>query len=253
MAVDPEVAAYRERLFREHRKRPTAETRNALVESHIPLAEYFAGKYVRKGVTRDDLNQVANLALVNAVDRFDPDRGVRFSTFAGRTISGELKRYFRDKTWSVRVPRPLKERALAVRNIADDLTNELGKSPSPQQIADVAGLDVEDVLEALDVRQNSQPLSLDRPPPGHDAESSSTGGVDVAQSDSGFALTETRLTVERLLSGVSEDEREILRLRFEEEKSQSEIAEAIGVSQMQVSRLIRSALVRLRSTYDDER
>lgn len=250
MALDPEVAAYRKQLFRDYGENPTPELRNAIAESHMPLASYFAGKYANRGVPQDDLDQVANLALLKALDRFDPDRGIQFSTFAGRTINGELKKYFRDKTWSVRVPRQLKERALLVRQIADDLTKTLGKSPTPQQVADEAGLELEDVLEALDVRQKTQPVSIDQPKHSGDGDDA-VAPADIGQEDDGFALTETQLTVKRLLSTVSEQERELLRLRFDEEKSQAEIAEIIGVSQMQVSRLLRGALSRLRAVRDE--
>lgn len=235
----------RERLFARYREDPSEPNRNALVESYFPLAEFFAKRYRDRGVESEDLRQVAKLALVKAVDRFDPSRDVQFSTFAGRTIDGELKRYFRDKTWSVRVPRSLQESSLEVRRASDELSVELGRPPTVMQLAESTGLDIDQVIEALDVQHSYRAASLDR--------SSSVDGnapppaATLAADDERIDKSEERIVVERLLATLPEREREILHLRFYTELSQAEIADRIGVSQMHVSRLIRRSLEDLRA------
>lgn len=238
-------ASDRDHLFEAFAAEPSESNRNAIVESFIPLAEYFAGRYRNRGADSADLRQVAMLALVKAVDRFDPSVGVQFSTFAGRTIDGELKRHFRDSTWSVRVPRSLQERSLYVRNVGDELALRLGTSPTVAQIAEETGLDDDEVIEALDVQQSYRAKSIDG------GESSG----DDAPRATPAALTTTDVEIERLdaklelgalLDNLPERERTILELRFAGELTQSEIAERVGMSQMHVSRLIRRSLETLR-------
>lgn len=236
--------ADRDRLFERFSSNRSEANRNTIVESFVPLAEFFAGRYKDRGVESEDLRQVAKMALVKAVDRFDPDVGVQFSTFAGRTIDGELKRYFRDKTWAVRVPRSLQERSIHVRKAADQLALHLGKSPTVDQIAAEAGLEIDEVIEALDVQQSYRSSSIDA--------ASSTGDESTALSsrlavdDDGLHQSETQMAINELLGTLPERQREILELRFFDELSQAEIAERVGVSQMHVSRLIRKSLEELR-------
>lgn len=242
---DSQLVADREVLFAKYSENPSEDNRNAIAESFLSLAEFFAKRYKDRGADPEDLRQVAKMALVKAVDRFDPTLDVQFSTFAGRTIDGELKRYFRDKTWSVRVPRSLQERSIVVRRVADELAVRLGSAPTIAQISAETGLETDQIIEALDVQQSYRASSLDA--------SSSTGDESsalsdrLASEDDAIERTDTELAISRLLDTLPEREREILQLRFFDELSQIEIAERVGVSQMHVSRLIRKALEDLRA------
>ena len=216
-----------------------------LVEGYEGLVRFFVKRYRNRGAESEDLLQVARLALVKAIDRFDPERGFRFSTFAGRTIDGELKRYFRDRTWSVRVPRSVQERSLSLRTEANRFEAVNGRAPTAQELADVADMDLEDVIEALDAARAYNADSLDRPRPGGDGSMGTVGdrigGDDVEQERAGL-----RVAVDQLLDILPDREREIIELRFHDELTQSEIAERIGISQMHVSRLLRRSLEQLR-------
>jgi RNA polymerase sigma-B factor len=239
---DAERAALFEQLAR------TAEeaVRNRIVESYAPLAVFFANRYRDRGVESDDLQQVAQLALIQAVDRFDPAFANQFSTFAGRTIDGELKRYFRDRAWAVRVPRDLKELSVEVRQLSDRLSIELGRSPTVADLAAASGHDQDDILAALDVGGAYRADSLDAPAPGGDRSAApapaSTGSVDPH-----FERTEVQLAIRSLLATLNPSDRRIVELRFFDELSQDEIAARLGVSQMQVSRLIHRSLDHLRA------
>jgi RNA polymerase sigma-B factor len=234
----------RELLFEEYARIGSVEVRNRLVESHAPLAEYFARRYRRPG-NEEDVRQVAHLALVKAVDRFDPEVGVRFSTFAGRTIDGELKRHFRDRGWAVRVPRRLQEASLELRNLGEELTATHGRAPTIDELAEASGYDVDEVLEALDVQSASRATSIDRPSGAGDG--SLTLAATLGSADRRFDRAEAALAVEALLDTLPERERRILELRFFGEMSQQQIADEIGISQMHVSRLLRRSLEALRS------
>ncbi len=234
----------RERLFADYFETGSDRARTELIESYAPLAEFFAARYRNRGTDNEDLRQVAQLALIKALDRFDPEVGVKFSTFAGRTIDGELKRYFRDKTWAVRVPRALKELSADVRRTADQLALEYGRAATVDEISDHLGVNADSVLEALDVKGAYRPTSLDRPA-GVEGESSTIGDL-VGEDDPALARREARMTVRSLLATLPERERTILELRFYEDCSQSEIAERVGVSQMHVSRLLKRSFDRLR-------
>jgi RNA polymerase sigma-B factor len=188
---------------------------------------------------------VASLGLLNAIDRFDPERGTAFSTFAVPTIAGELKRYFRDKAWSVRVPRDLNELALRVDRTTELLTHRLGRVPTASDIADHLGITIEDVLEAREAAAAYRADSLDRP--ASEDNDDGTRLIDVLGGDDpGFGRAEQSATVERLMRALTDRQREILRLRFGEDLTQSEIGERVGLSQMQISRLLRQAIGRLR-------
>ena len=236
--------AHRARLFEELTATASTEVRNELVESYLPLAEFFANRYRDRGAEQADLRQVAHLALVKAVDRFDPSLGIQFSTFAGRTIDGELKRYFRDKTWSVRVPRSLQELSLQVRQVVEQLSVETGRPPTVDEIAESSGLESDDVLEALDVQTAYRATSMDRPVPGSDGDM--TLGTSLGADEPGFERTEMAVAVARLMTSVPERERAILEMKFYQDMSQNEIADRLGISQMHVSRLLRRTLEELR-------
>jgi RNA polymerase sigma-B factor len=217
-----------------------------LVERFLPLARQLARRYERSEEPFDDLFQVASLGLVKAIERFDPERPVAFSSYAVPTILGELKRHFRDKTWSVRVPRDLKETSLKVDTTVTELNKELGRAPSVSQIAKKLELSEEQVLEALQAGRAYRATSLQTPRTGED-EAGDTLGDTLGGEDHAFDIAEDRATLEALMRQITPREREVLRLRFVEDLTQAEISEQIGVSQMQVSRIIRQAIARLRS------
>jgi RNA polymerase sigma-B factor len=225
------------------------QAREQLVERFLPLARQLARRYQRGGEPLDDLVQVASLGLVKAVDRFDPDRATAFSSFAVPTILGELKRHFRDKGWSVRVPRDLQELAVRVDRVSDELSRELGRAPTPAEIAERTGATLEQVLEAREAAGAYRAVSLDRSREDDDEEADAVGRAFGAE-DPGFGLAEDAATVARLMRVLGDREREVLRLRFEEDLTQSEIGERVGVSQMHVSRLIRQSIARLREAAD---
>jgi RNA polymerase sigma-B factor len=231
-------------LVRYHRNGDPA-AREQLVARFLPLARQLARRYQRGGEQLDDLVQVASLGLLKAIDRFDPARETAFSSFAVPTILGELKRHFRDKGWSVRVPRDLQELAVKVDRVADEMSRELGRSPTPAEISERIGATLEQVLEAREASAAYRAVSLDRPRTEGDEESDSYADA-VGADDPGFGIAEASATVERLMRVLSEREREVLRLRFEEDLTQSEIGARVGVSQMHVSRLIRQSIARLR-------
>jgi len=213
-------------------------TRELLATRYLPLARHLARRY-RGRAELDDLEQVASLALLKAIDRFDPSRGLEFSTFAYPTILGELKRYFRDLGWTVRVPRELQELTLRLDGLRETLTGELGRSPTVVELAERADTTVEQVVEAISAGSAHHPDSLDRP-----LSEDGDLAIDVvaAHDDPGFARAENAVVVDGLLAQLSEREREVLRLRFEEDLTQAEIGRRLGVSQMHVSRLIRQSL-----------
>ncbi len=225
--------------------------RAALIERFLPLARQLARRYARSSEPFDDLFQVACVGLVKAVDRFDSDRGVAFSTYAVPTILGELKRHFRDTGWSVHVPRSLHERALAVQRTERGLANRLGRSPRVTDIAEEMGISVEQVLVALDAGQAHDALSLDAPQEGREGERESLVST-IGSTDSRYELIEYSTTIEATIHQLPPRDRRVLQLRFGQDLTQSQIAEQVGVSQMQVSRIIRRSLERLRELADQE-
>jgi RNA polymerase sigma-B factor len=233
-------------LFERYLERRDPVDREMLVERFLPLARQLARRYERPEEPFDDLFQVACLGLVKAIDRFDLGRDVAFSSYAVPTILGEIKRYFRDRTWSVRVPRDLQELALRVDRKVSELSTDLHRQPTISEIAAAVGIEEEEVLEALEASGAYRATSLSTPR-GNDDEAGETLGDTVGTSEEGFGLAESRATLEQLMRAVTPREREVLRLRFEEDLTQAEIGERIGVSQMQVSRIIRQSLARLRT------
>ena len=233
-------------LFERYHRTRDQSTRDELVERFLPLAKRLARRY-GEGSEYDDLVQVASFALMKAIDRYDPGRGLAFSTYAVPTILGELKRYFRDHGWTVRVPRELQELTLRVEMQREALTGELGRSPTVAELAERAGTTVEEVLDTISAGSAHHPDSLDRP-------LSEDGDLAIdtlaAQTDPGFAHAEDAVVVEGLLTALSEREREIIKLRFEQDLTQAEIGQRLGLSQMHVSRLIRQSLTTLQHAAD---
>jgi RNA polymerase sigma-B factor len=218
--------------------------RTELIERFLPLARSLARRYERAGEPLEDLVQVASLGLVKAIDGYDGARGVAFSSYAVPTIVGELKRYFRDRTWAVRPPRDLQELTLRVDRAAEDLSAHLDRAPTVAQLAAATGATDEDVLEALQARTAYRGLSLQAPAGGQETPTALQDTLGV--SDDGYARAETRMLLDGLLAGLPARSREVLRLRFEQDLTQAEIGALIGVSQMQVSRIIRHAVDQVR-------
>jgi RNA polymerase sigma-B factor len=237
-------------LVRLHRHGDMA-AREALVERFLPLARQLARRYQHGGEQLDDLVQVASLGLLKAIDRFDPARETAFSSFAVPTILGELKRHFRDKGWSVRVPRDLQELTVRVDRVTEQLARELGRAPTLAEVAERTGHSEEQVLEAREAAGAYRAVSLDRPRD-DDEEGEGTVGAAMGTEDPGFGVAEDAATVQRLMRVLSEREREVLRLRFAEDLTQSEIGVRVGVSQMHVSRLIRQAISQLRAEAEED-
>ena len=238
-------------LFREFATNRDRTVRNRLVERHMGLAAHIANRYRRSNMSDDDLRQVAMVGLVKAVDRFDPDYGSSFSAFAGRTIEGELKRHFRDRSWVVRVPRSAKELHLDVRRATDELSQKIGRSPSVDEIAEHLAIDRDDVLRGLSATAAYSVGTLDVSAADDPPRGSMSGQRALATIDSGFADTENRQVIAELLERLPDREREIVRLRFYERMSQSEIGDTMGISQMHVSRLLRRSFDQMREWVDD--
>jgi RNA polymerase sigma-B factor len=245
MAQDEKLRAELREKFILFTKEHDANTRAELIEAHIGLAEYLARRFNNRGEPLDDLVQVASVGLVKAVDRFDPDRGVEFSTYATHTIVGELKRHFRDKGWAVKAPRRLQELYLRLSKIIGTLSQELGRSPTVEELAKEAEVSPEDVLESLEAGQAYRFASLDAPAPGDDDGDSV--GARFGKDDPALLDAELRASLSPLLARLPEREQLILHLRFFEGLTQSEIATHLEISQMHVSRLISRSLAQLRS------
>ena len=220
------------------------EARRELIERYMPLARSLALRYRRASEPLDDLIQVASIGLVKAVDRWDPERGLAFSSYAVPTILGELRRYFRDSTWDVRPARDVQELCLAVEEARDELWLELGRSPTVRDLAERVGRAPEEVMEALQASDGRSLRSLDAPVHEEEGGSASAGDL-IGSADPEYERVEAGATLEQLTSILDDRAREILRLRFEEDMLQSEIAARVGCSQMHVSRILRSSLERL--------
>jgi len=231
-------------LFQRYAASRDPVLRDALVERFLPLVRSLARRYAHGSEPMDDLVQVGSIGLLNAIERYDPDNGSAFSSFAVPTILGEIKRHFRDRTWSVRVPRSLQELSARVRSTETDLEAKLGRSPTAAELAAELGTDVEELLNARTVAAGHYAVSLDRTMGADDAD-----GQTIADrftvTEPGFGAVEDALTLSGLMEGLDDRTREILRLRFEQDLTQSEIGERLGLSQMHISRLIREALRRM--------
>jgi RNA polymerase sigma-B factor len=232
-------------LFARYLDKRDPVDRDVLVERFLPLARNLARRYQVSHEPFDDLFQVACMGLVKAIDRFDPKRGIAFSSYAVPTIAGEIKRYFRDRTWSVRVPRDLQELALKVDGTVSKLSLALNRQPTVAEIATSVGVDEEQIIEALEAYRAYNATSL-QTPRGGDSGDDDTLGDMLGTEELGFARAEQRATLRRLMRVLTPRERTIVRLRFEHDLTQSEIGEQVGLSQMQVSRILRRSLARLR-------
>jgi RNA polymerase sigma-B factor len=222
------------------------DLRDQLVTSHMGLAHHLAKRFSNRGEAYDDLVQVASLALVRAAERFDPDRGVMFSTFATASMIGELKRHFRDRGWAVRAPRRIQELVLEIGNRVDLLGQELGRAPTVPELANAIGATEVDVLEALEASQSYRTTSLDA----RNGEGQSMG-ESLGAVDGGFARVENNSALALAMETLSPRDRMIVHLRFVECLTQSEIASRLGVSQMQISRLLASSLRRIRASFTE--
>lgn len=234
--------------FRTLRATEDAALRDRLIEDYLWIARHGARRFAGRGEATDDLLQVASLALVKAVDRFDPELNLRFATFAMPTIVGELRRHFRDRTWSMRVSRRLKDLHLELRQATEDLTHELGHPPSVSELADALDITAEEVLEAMEAGATYRSASLDAAPVGSDSGEGIVPGVDHEELNA----TSERVAVLEAMASLPQRDRRVVYLRFYQGLTQAEIAEQIGVSQVHVSRILRSTLARLGDQLRDE-
>jgi RNA polymerase sigma-B factor len=233
-------------LFRRWQRNGDASAREALVQQYMPLARGLARRYGRSSEPFEDLLQVASLGLLKALDRYDGDRGHPFPSFAVPTILGEMRRYFRDSGWAVHVPRGAQERALKVREAQERLANRNGRAPTVNQLAEYLELDIEAVIDALQAARAYDTLSLDAPRPSAEGEVVAYG-ESIGCEDERYELVELDATLASVLGDIPPRERLILHMRFVEDLTQTEIAERLGISQMQVSRLLRRSLEQLRT------
>ena len=227
-----------------------SECREELVRLHLPLVDHCARRFVNRGEPLDDLVQVGTIGLIKSVDRFDNDRGVEFSTYATPTILGEIKRYFRDKGWAIRVPRRLQELRMSISSVTGEMSQDLGRSPTPREIAEKLGVSVEEVMEGIESANAYSTLSLDAGDNSEDG--SSTSMLDsLGMDDEALAHVEIRESIKPLIEQLPSREKRILLLRFFRGMTQSQIADEIGVSQMHVSRLLNRTLAELRSSLSE--
>lgn len=248
VARTAEDAAALER-FATYQRTGDRKLRNALIEEHIRLAEFLARRFSHRGEPVDDLRQVALVGLLKAVERFDPSRGLKFSSFATPTIVGEIKRHFRDKGWAVRVPRRVQELHLRVTRVVDDLSLELGRPPTYAEVAVRAGVSEDEVVEAIDAGSAYRSASLDA---GRSDDEDSPGLLgQLGSIDADLDRAERRASLSPLIAGLPEREQIMLYLRFYEGMTQSEIAKRLGISQMHVSRLLTRSLDQLRRRAGD--
>jgi RNA polymerase sigma-B factor len=222
--------------------------RDSLVHLHLPLVEHCARRFRNRGEPFEDLVQVGTIGLIKSIDRFDSDRGVEFSTYATPTIIGEIKRYFRDKGWAIRVPRRLQELRMQIGATSAELTQSLGRSPTPRELAHAIGCSVEEIVEGIESSNAYSTLSLDATDDADDGGSMLDAiGID----DQGLEHVEIRESIKPLLDKLDPREKKILLLRFFKNMTQSQIAEEIGVSQMHVSRLLTRTLEQLRTSLEE--
>lgn len=239
-AIERQCTVTSDARFAEYARTRDPARRDELVEEYAGLAHSLARRFVHRGEPLDELQQVAMVGLFKAIDRFEPGRGMQFSTFAVPTILGELKRHFRDTGWAVRIPRRLQELYLQLNRVVAELTQELGRSPTPAELAARAEVDEEEVLEAMEAGSLYNLASLDAPP------TLDAPAPDPASFADDFRDVDERLAIDRLLSSLPDRERAIVELRFFAGLTQSEIAERVGLSQMHISRLLTQSLGRLR-------
>lgn len=241
-------ASHEQRLLTSYRKTGDLAARDELIASLLPLAKRLAGRYRHSGESQEDLEQVACVGLIKAVDRYEPDVGP-LVRYAVPNILGELRRHFRDKGWGMHVPRTVQENFLRVNEATEQLSGQLGRTPSARDVAEATGMSLEDVIEALDAGRSYTPVALDAPHPGEDDEGRRLGDT-LGAIDERYEYVELGQAVAPAFRVLPQREQAILHLRFIEDLTQSEIAERIGISQMHVSRLLRRALDRLNTAVE---
>lgn len=239
--MTPDERAQQHELFLTYHRTRDLALRDQLVAANLRLALHLARRFDHRGVAIDDLEQVASLGLLQAIDRFDPTRGLEFSTFATPTILGELKRHFRDKGWAVRVPRRVQELHLRLNQLVTELTHEHGRPPTIRELAAAARASEEEVLEAMEAAQAYRSHSLDRP-----TEDDEQPIAELGADDLELFAAENRIWVDGLVARLSPRDQLLVRLRFYDEMTQQQIAERLGISQMHVSRLLGRCLDELR-------
>lgn len=237
-------------LFRLYKEKGDEEARDQLIVSHLNLVRFLASKFKNRGESIDDLVQVGTIGLIKAIDRFDPDRGLEFTTYATPTVLGEIKRHFRDKGWSVRVPRRLQELSAKVNQATDELTKELQRSPSTEEVAAKLGVSVDEVLEAMESSSAYSSVPLEG---GGSDEDETPAVIDhYASVDEDLTSADDRMVIEDTIRDFSPREQEVIRMRFNDGLTQIEIAKRLGISQVQVSRLLRRTLKKLQEKVDPE-
>lgn len=238
-------------LFRRYKEEGDEDARQQLIVNHLNLVRFLAARFKNRGEPLEDLVQVGTIGLIKAIDRFDPSRGLEFTTYATPTILGEIKRHFRDKGWSVRVPRRLQELSSKVNQATDELTNELQRSPSVEEIAERIGVSVDDVLEAMESSSAYSSVPLEGSGSGDDDEAPAV--IDhYATVDENLAASDDRIVLEDAIKEFSPREQEVIRMRFVDGLTQVEIAKKLGISQVQVSRLLRRTLKKVQDKIDPE-
>ena len=231
-------------LFRRYKETGDPDAREQLVMSHMNLVRFLANKFKNRGEPLDDLMQFGYLGLLKAIDRFDPERGLEFTTFATPTILGEIKRHFRDKGWAIRVPRRLQELRISLGQATAELSQRNGRTPTVAELATFLGIDEDDVIEGLEGAQAYSTTSLDAP--AGDGEDGAMLADRLGDDDPALETIEYRESLKPLLASLPSRERRILALRFFHGMTQSQIAEEVGISQMHVSRLLAKSLATLR-------
>lgn len=238
-------------LFRRYKEDGDEDARQQLIVNHLNLVRFLAARFKNRGEPLEDLVQVGTIGLIKAIDRFDPSRGLEFTTYATPTILGEIKRHFRDKGWSVRVPRRLQELSAKVNQATDELTNELQRSPSVEEIAKKIGVSVDEVLEAMESSSAYSSVPLEGSGSGDDDEAPAV--IDhYADVDEDLAASDDRMVLEDAIKDFSPREQEVIRMRFVDGLTQVEIAKKLGISQVQVSRLLRRTLKKVQDKIDPE-
>lgn len=235
-----------EELFNDYRDSNDIDVRNQIVLAYMPLVYYLARKFVRKGVEYDDLVQVGNYALIKAVERYNNSKNVKFSTFATPTIIGEIKHYFRDKQWSVRIPRRIKQTSVKIHQAIPKLFQMLQRSPTPLDIAEYLHLTEEEVLEAMELGQAYQTASLDTVINNDEEDKEVTLLNILGQADPDMVRLEDNSALQYAMRVLSDTERQLVYYRYNQELSQREVGEKLGLTQMQVSRMQRTVLKKLK-------
>ena len=238
-------------LFRRYKEEGDEEAREQLIVSHVNLVRYIAAKFKNRGEPLDDLIQVGTIGLIKAIDRFDPSRGLEFTTYATPTIMGEIKRHFRDKGWTIRVPRRLQELSAKVNSATDELTAQLQRSPSIEEVAEYLGTNADEVLEAMESSSAYSSVPLEGQ--GNNEEDDAPSVIDrYASVDGDLEASDDRMVLEEVIGEFPEADQQAIRMRFIDGMTQVEIAKRLGISQVQVSRMLRRALRRIQDKIDPE-